>query len=118
MAVSATSRIRYGFAPCRGYAGTVVIATAVAHIQVFGNCDLHMIDIVVVPDWLEDAIAKAEDQHVLHSFFAQIVASDAEDPGLFQQTKQMGVVFLALCRSCPKGFSMIKACASSIRYAW
>ena len=40
--------------------------------------DLHVIDVVPVPDVLEYAVRKAEDQDVLHRLLAQVVI-DAED---------------------------------------
>ena len=44
----------------------------------FGNGDLHMVNVLAIPDRLEDAIGKAENQQVLHRLFAEIMV-DAVD---------------------------------------
>ena len=55
------------------HAGGVVIARARFHAHRLGHRDLHVIDVVAIPDRLEDGVGKAEDDQVLHGFFAQIV---------------------------------------------
>ena len=44
----------------------------------FRHGDLHMINIVVIPDGFEARIGKAEDQHVLDRLFAQVVIDAVE----------------------------------------
>ena len=44
----------------------------------FRHGDLHVIDIAVVPQRFEDAVAEAKRQDVLNGFFAEIVI-DSED---------------------------------------
>ncbi len=48
------------------------------HAQRFSHGNLHVINVIPVPDWLEDSVGKAEHQNVLHRLFAQVVI-DAED---------------------------------------
>ena len=44
----------------------------------FAHRDLHVIDVLVVPNRLEDAVGKPDDHQILNGFFPQIVI-DAED---------------------------------------
>ena len=39
----------------------------------FGRCNLNMVDIAAIPERLEDAVAEAESQNVLHGLFAEIM---------------------------------------------
>src|SRR5262245_13461956 len=50
-----------------------VEATATLDTYSFGCCDLNMVDMVTVPERLEDAIGKAQDQDILDRFFAEEV---------------------------------------------
>src|SRR6185369_2382806 len=52
--------------------------TAAFDSQRFSSGDLHVIDVVAIPDGLEDAVAETEYQDVLHRLFAQVVI-DAEN---------------------------------------
>ena len=54
-------------------ANIIEIAAASLDTHGFGIGDLHMIDEALVPDRLEDAVAEAEDQQVLHRLFAEVV---------------------------------------------
>ena len=67
---------------------------AAASLDAEGFCcgDLHMIDVVAVPERLEDAIAKTEDQEILHGVFAEIVV-DAIDLLLFKDVMDNFVEF-------------------------
>ncbi len=55
-----------------------------------GGGDLDVIDVVAIPDRLEDAIGEAQDQHVLDGLFAEVVV-DAVDLVLAQVPVQGGV---------------------------
>ncbi len=60
-------------------AGMVVERAAAAlHAHRFGGGDLHVVDELPVHDRLEDRVAEAEGQQVLHGLLAQIVV-DAVD---------------------------------------
>ena len=59
-------------------AGLLVEGAAAFDAEGFGDGDLHVVDVVAVPDGLEDAVGEAEDEHVLHGLFAEVVV-DAED---------------------------------------
>jgi hypothetical protein len=55
-------------------AGTVIVAAATAfHAQVLGAGDLHMVDVAVVPERLENGVGEAQDHDVLGGFLAQVV---------------------------------------------
>ena len=58
-------------------ADAIVIAGATGHADVFGMRDLHVIDVVVVPDRLVHGVCEAQRQHVLYGFLAKVVV-DAE----------------------------------------
>ena len=64
-------------------AGRVVIAAAKLDAELFGHGDLHMIDIVAVPDRLKNAVAEAEYQNILDRFFAEVMV-DAVDLAFLQ----------------------------------
>ena len=60
------------------HAHRVVVRRAMAHREVLGRRDLHVLDVVAVPDRLEDGVGEPQHQHVLHRFLAQVVV-DAVD---------------------------------------
>ena len=53
----------------------VVVAGPVAHGQLLGDGDLHVVDVVAVPEGLEEDVAEPEDQKVLHRLLAQVVVN-------------------------------------------
>ena len=59
-------------------AGSVVVAGAVADGEILGDGDLDVVDVVAVPEGLEEDVAKAEDHEVLHGLLAEVVV-DAVD---------------------------------------
>ena len=64
-----------------GGAGLLVEAGATADADVLGHRDLHGVDVVTVPDRLEQRVGEAQRQQVLDRLLAQVVV-DAEDvPG-------------------------------------
>ena len=69
-----------------------------------GVCDLNVIDVLPVPQRLEDAVGKTKDQQVLHRLFAEIMI----DAINLLSSKTDASVLLsarALSRSWPNGFS-------------
>ena len=58
-------------------AGVFVVRGTVAYIEVFENGDLDVVDVVAIPQRLEDGVAEAEDDQVLDGVFAEVVV-DAE----------------------------------------
>ena len=50
-----------------------VISAAVFHPHALCGGDLHVVHVPAVPNRLEDGIGEAEDQNVLHGFFAEIM---------------------------------------------
>ena len=59
-------------------AGLLVEWAAAFDANILRRRDLYVIDIVTIPDRLEDPVGKAKDQDVLHRLLAQVVI-DAED---------------------------------------
>ena len=59
-------------------AGGFVKAAAMFDAHGFGGGDLHMVDVIAIPERLDDAVGEAEDHDVLDGLFAQIVI-DAVD---------------------------------------
>ena len=54
-------------------AGTVVVAAAVFHADGFGGGDFNVVDVVAVPERLEEAVGEAQHEEVLYGFFAEVV---------------------------------------------
>src|SRR3974390_1236314 len=67
--------VRHHVAQC---AGLLVEATATLNTYGFGHCDLYVVDMVAVPEWLEDAIGKAQHQNILDRFFAEEVINSID----------------------------------------
>ena len=51
----------------------IVVAAAMLDIDLFGNRDLDMIDVIAIPDRLENRIGEAEEQDVLDGLFTEIM---------------------------------------------
>ena len=89
-------------------AGLLVERPAAFHAQRLGGRDLHMVDVIPVPDRLKDAVGKAENQNVLYRLFAQVVV-DAEDLVLVEDGVHLLVELARRVESWPNGFSMTTA---------
>src|SRR2546429_8931414 len=59
--------------PCR-----FIKTAATLYAERFRGCDLHVIDVIAVPKRLENAVAKAQDEKVLHGVLAEVMI-DAVD---------------------------------------
>ena len=64
-------------------AGGVIEAAAVADAELLVDGDLHMVDVVAIPDRLEHAVGEAQHQDVLDGFLAEIMI-DPVDLVLFE----------------------------------
>ena len=71
-------------------AGRIVIVPRRLDTQRLGDRDLHVIDMVAVPDRLEQAVGEAQHQDVLHRLLAQIVV-DAENLILAENAEQLSI---------------------------
>ena len=80
-------------------------AAAAFHADGLGCGNLHVIDKLPVHQRLEDRVAEAKGQEVLHGLFAQIVV-DAIDLVLAEPLEDIGIQGLGRVRSWPNGFSM------------
>jgi hypothetical protein len=85
--------------------GVLVEAGATVQGQHLGHVDLHVVDVVAVPDRLEQAVGEPERQDVLRRLLAEEVV-DPEDLLLGEGLVQGVVERLALSRSVPNGFSI------------
>ena len=56
----------------------VVVGGAAFDGDLFGDGDLHVVDVIAVPDRLEDGVGEAQNQKVLHCLFAEVMV-DAID---------------------------------------
>ena len=54
-------------------AGAVVVAAAVFHADGFGGGDFNVVDVVAIPERLEEAVGEAQHEEVLYGFFAEVV---------------------------------------------
>jgi len=59
-------------------------------LRVFEHRNLHMVDVVAVPERLEDGIGEAKDHDVLHGLFAQVVVEAVDLPLLENVGKLAG----------------------------
>ena len=57
------------------YASFVIITRSMADINAFCNCDLHVIDVLAIPDRLKNCIRKAEKEDILSCFLAQVMVN-------------------------------------------
>ena len=60
-----------------GRADAVVVPGSAGHADVLGHGDLHVVNVVGVPDRLVHGVREAQRQHVLHGFLAEVMV-DAE----------------------------------------
>ena len=84
--------------------GLFIKSGAGADAEGFGAGDLDVVDVVAMPDGLEQGVGKAEDQDVLHRLLAEIMV----DAKTCSSSKAPSTVWLsarAEARSRPKGFS-------------
>ena len=72
------------------HAGLLVVAGAVPDADRLGHGDLHVVDVVAVPQRLEDGVGEAKDQDVLDRLFAQVVV-DAVDLALVEDLVHLAV---------------------------
>ena len=94
-------------------AGLLVEADAVPDRQRLGHVDLHVRDVLAVPDGLEQAVGEPEGEDVERGFLAEEVV-DAEDLPLVEGLRAAPALSsTALARSVPNGFSMMMRARSA-----
>ena len=74
-------------------AGFLVERPAGAHAYVFGDRDLDVVDVVLVPDRLEDPVGEPQGKDVLDRLLAEVVV-DAVDLGLIEVPLELRVELL------------------------
>ena len=61
-------------------AGLVVVTGAAADVDFLGHGDLHVVDVVAIPNRLEDRVGKPQHEQILHRFFAEVVVDAIDLP--------------------------------------
>ena len=77
-----------------------------------GHVDLDVVDVLAVPDRLEEAVGEAQGEDVLRRLLAEEVV-DAEDLVLVEDLVDASLSSRADARSVPNGFSMITRARSA-----
>ena len=85
------------------HTGTIVIRAPALDADGFGNSELKVIDVVLVPERLENAVGKAKHQHVANGFFPQIVV-DTENVCFVKSFQQDSVEIPRGCEIRPERF--------------
>ena len=71
-------------------AGPVVEASPALNSKIFGHGDLHVLDIVPIPERLHEGIREPEDQHVVHRPLSEVVI-DAKDRRLVEDLAEYSI---------------------------
>ncbi len=80
----------------------------------FGHRDLHVIDVIAIPQRLKDAVGEAEDEQILHRLLAEIVI-DAEDLALMKDGIDAGVELARRGQIAAEGLFNDDARAATVR---
>ena len=95
-----------GSGPCRARRRSPRRTPPGARRRALGDGDLHVVDVAVVPDRLEDRVGEPEHEDVLHRLLAQVMV-DAEDLALAERAVDgLGQLAGPSARSWPNGFSI------------
>ena len=70
--------------------GCIIEAAATTDIQRFSDGDLHMIDVIAIPDRLEHAVGETQHQDVLNRLLTEIMI-DPVELALLDQLQQIAV---------------------------
>ncbi len=84
-------------------AGLVVERPPALNPEIFGHGDLHALDVVAVPERLEERVGEAEEEHVVHRPLPEVVI-DAEDRAFVEGAEQDPVELLRRCEVVAEGF--------------
>src|SRR6267142_6421206 len=84
-------------------AGLIVERSSALNSEVFRHGNLHALDLIAVPERLQQRVLEAEENHIMHRPLAQIMI-DAEDVLLVEIAKQNLVKRLRRCEVVTKGF--------------
>ena len=82
--------------------GAVEVGRAIFEPDRFRDRDLHLLDVPIVPERLEDSVAQAKDQDVLDGFLAEVVI-DAVDLALVKHRVDERVQLARGFEIVPKG---------------
>jgi hypothetical protein len=84
-------------------ADLIVVTTPQADSVAFRHGDLHVVDVVAIPDRLEDPIRQAKRKNVLDGLFAQIVV-DAVDLRFLEDLLDLAIELAGAGQVGPEGF--------------
>jgi len=73
--------------------GCVVETATVTHAELLGHRNLHVVDVIAVPDRLEQAVGEAQHQDVLDRFLSKIMI-DAVDLMLVKNLEELAIELL------------------------
>src|SRR5262249_43746774 len=97
-------------------AGLIIERPPALNSEVFRHGDLHTLDLIAVPERLEERIREAEEHHVMDGSFSQIMI-DAEDVLLVESAEQNLVKCLRRGQVVAEGlFDDDAGAASTIRF--
>jgi len=71
-------------------AGCIVEAPAATDGERLGHGDLHMIDMIAIPDGLEQSVCESQHQDVLHRLLSEVMV-DAIDLVFFEQPEELSI---------------------------
>src|SRR5438067_12962685 len=83
--------------------GLLIELRACANAKILSNHNLHMVNIILIPERLKDAVGEAESQNILHSLFAHVVI-DTVDLVFMENARQISIKFLSRSKVMAKGF--------------
>ena len=83
--------------------GLIVVRAAAFHAERFGDGDLHVIDIFLVPERLENLVRKSQGQNVLDRLLAEVMV-DAEYLPFIEHSGENGVQLLRAGQIASKRF--------------
>src|ERR1035438_1754697 len=70
--------------------------------ELLRHCDLHTLDVIPVPDWLQKAIGEAKEQKIEHCLFTEVVI-DTKDSRFGKHGMKSGIQLLRRGKIAPKG---------------
>ena len=84
-------------------ADTVVIAGTTRHADILGMRDLHMVDVIIVPDRLIHRVRETKCQYVLHGLLTEIMV-DTEHTRWIEHLGDHTIQLLGACQIMPERF--------------
>ena len=86
-----------------GCADPVVVTGATTNPDIFGHSDLHVVNIIVVPEGFKHRVGESDRQNILNGLFSQIVV-DAKNTARREDTVHQSIEPLSAFQIVTKGF--------------